>query len=138
MITQQQIDQFHADGFLILRGMFGGKELIELQAAAQRVQEEGSAGKGKDHLYREIPGKGKVYFRSEKMWDRDPIFRAVTVKPALLESIGQCVGHPFLPINDSFVCKLPGGNVPIEWHQDPPYGNVKYVETFEEPNFDVD
>lgn len=136
MLTQQQIDRFHTDGFLILRGVFGGSELSELQAAARRVQEEGTAGKGEHHLYRDVPGKGKVYFRSEKMWDRDPIFRAVTVKPALLESIGQCVGHPFLPINDSFVCKLPGGNVPIEWHQDPPYGN--YLETYDEPNFDVD
>jgi ectoine hydroxylase-related dioxygenase (phytanoyl-CoA dioxygenase family) len=138
VLTQKQINQFHEDGFLILRGMFGGAELRDLQAAAQRVQEEGVAQRGEHHLYREIPGKGKVYFRSERMWDRDPIFRTVTVKPDLLEAIGQCVGHPFLPINDSFVCKIPGGNVPIEWHQDPPYGNDKYSETFEEPNFDVD
>ena len=136
MLTQAQIDQYHRDGFLVLRGMFTGRELQELRAAAQRVQDEGAAKAGKDHLYSDVPGKGKVYFRSEKMWDRDPIFQAVTVKPELLECIGQCTGHPFLPINDSFVCKLPGGNVPIPWHQDPPYGTMK--ETFEVPNFDVD
>ncbi len=140
MLTQQQVDQFHREGFLILRGMFAGKELELLRAAATRVQEEGVANLGADHLYTNIPGKGKVYFRSERMWERDPIFQAVTVKPELLECIGQCVGHPFLPINDSFVCKLPEGNVPITWHQDPPYGSTKqeYASTFEVPNFDVD
>ena len=140
MLTQQQIDQFHRDGFLVMRGMFKGKELDELRAAAQRVQEEGAAQKGQDHCYTHVPGKGKTYFRSEKMWDRDPIFQAVTVKPELLECIGQCIGHPFLPINDSFVCKLPEGNVPIVWHQDPPYSSTKkeYAVTYEVPNFDVD
>jgi len=140
MLTRQQIDQYHQDGFLILRGMFNGRELAELRAAADRVQAEGVANQGKDHLYREVKGVGRVYYRSERMWDRDPIFQAVTVKPELLACIAQCIGQPFLPINDSFVCKLPGGNVPIEWHQDPPYGFMKEppAETFEVPNFDVD
>ncbi|HYF51518.1 MAG TPA: phytanoyl-CoA dioxygenase family protein [Planctomycetota bacterium] len=138
MLTRAQIEQYHRDGFLVLKGMFQGRELEELRAAATRVQEEGVARKGKDHLYTDVPGVGNVYFRSERMWDRDPIFQAVTVKPELLECIGQCTGHPFLPVNDSFVCKLPGGNVPITWHQDPPYGSPTFEETFEVPNFDVD
>ncbi|MDP6052713.1 MAG: hypothetical protein QF879_10230 [Candidatus Latescibacteria bacterium] len=53
------------------------------------------------------------------MWDRNPVFKAVTVKPELLTAIGQCVGHPFLPINDSFVTKMPNGDVPINFFPTP-------------------
>ena len=56
-----------------------------------------------------------------------------------LDMSGQCTGHPFLPINDSFVCKLPGGDVPIGWHQDPPCCIEPLREvTFSIPNFDTD
>ena len=139
MLTAQQIAQFHRDGFLIIRNVFSGGELDVLRAAADRVEAEGVAGLCIQHLYREVAGK-RTYWRSEKMWDRDPIFQAVTVKPALLEAIGQCTGHPFLPINDSFVCKSPFSNVPVEWHQDPPYriSQNPSKETLAAPNFDTD
>ena len=44
-------------------------------------------------------------------------------------------------MNDSYVCKLPRGNVPIPWHQDPPYGFLgekSHKETLACPNFDTD
>jgi ectoine hydroxylase-related dioxygenase (phytanoyl-CoA dioxygenase family) len=139
MISKEQIAQFHADGFLILRGMFQGEELEELRHAADAVQAEGMAGEGQHHLYRDKADGSKTYHRSEQMWDRGDIFRAVTVKPDLLACIGQCSGHPFMPFNDSFVCKIPRGDVPVPWHQDPPYARPEGdAETFEIPNFDVD
>ena len=138
MLNQEQINQFHRDGLLIIRGIFKGKELEELGKAATHVQEEGVAGKGEHHQYYDQPDGKKTYFRSEKMWDRDDVFQAATVNPKLLECIGQCVGHPLLPINDSFVCKIPRGNVPIHWHQDPPYRDPERGESFDIPNFDTD
>jgi len=139
MLTADQIAQFHRDGFLIIRGLIKGKELSALQQASDKVMAEGLAGVGQ-HAYHTRPDGKKMYFRSENMWSRDPIFRASTVNPALLECIGQCYGHPFLPVNDSFVCKVPYGDVPINWHQDPPYGFMSDppAETFEIPNFDTD
>ena len=138
MLTQEQIDQFHRDGFVRIRGLFAGSELDLLRNAADHVQAEGVARTGDDHLYKKIAGRD-VYYRSERMWRRHDIFQAVTVKPQLLAMVGQCLGHPFRPINDSFVCKLPGGNVPVEWHQDPPYYQADaYKDTFGVPNFDVD
>ena len=144
MLTAEQIAQFHRDGFLIIRGVFKGKELAALQKASDMVVAEALAGKGEQHYYHTRPGGEKIYFRSERMWTRDPIFKAVTVNPALLEAVGQCFGHPFLPFNDSFVCKVPRGDVPIGWHQDPPYGkpyvNMKEgkKESCPIPNFDTD
>lgn len=139
MLTQTQLDTFHRDGFLVIRGVLSAREVEELLQAVERCQAEGMAMQGSDHKYHVHPDGRQVYRRSEKMWRRADIFQAVTVKPALLEMVGQCIGHPFLPLNDSLVCKIPGGNVPVYWHQDPPYCYPTGFETtFEIPNFVAD
>jgi phytanoyl-CoA hydroxylase len=138
VLNAEQIAQFHRDGFLKIPGLFRGRELDDLRRAADAVVSEAVAGRGKDHAYHQRPDGQKVYFRSERMWQRDPIFQAATVKPELLEAIGQCYGQPFLPFNDSFVCKVPFGDVPIAWHQDPPYNDKSRTATCDIPNFDTD
>lgn len=138
MLTSDQIADFHRTGFLVLRDVFVGRELDELRMAADRVVEEGAAGRGHDHWSRDIDGRS-VYFRSERLWQRDDAFVSAAVNPVLLECVGQLFGHAFLPLNDSMVCKLPHGMVPVEWHQDPPYqGADGFTSTFGVPNFDVD
>jgi phytanoyl-CoA hydroxylase len=138
VLLAQQISQFHTQGFLRILGLFSGRELEELQEAVTQVNAEALAGKGEGHLYQNNHDGTKTYFRSEKMWARGDIFQAVTVNPHLLECVGQCMGHPFIPINNALVNKMPEGNVPIRWHQDPPYPNPLITETYEVPHFTVD
>ena len=121
MLTQRQIDQFHRDGFLKIPQVFVGEELARLRQAASATENEGLAEAGDNHLYHRQADGSKSYFRSEKMWSRDAIFRIATVKPELLAAVAQCIGHPFMPWNDSLVTKQPQSNVPIPFHQDPPY-----------------
>jgi ectoine hydroxylase-related dioxygenase (phytanoyl-CoA dioxygenase family) len=139
LLTQPQIDSFHGRGFLVMRGVVGGRELEMLQEAADRGIAEGLARIGKEnHRYAPGPDGREVYWRSERMWDRDEIFRAVTVHPDLLETIGQCVGQAFYPWNDSLVVKLPHAGAPVKWHQDPPYRNPDRESTYPVPNFTTD
>lgn len=142
MLSQEQIDFFHRNGFLIMRRMFQGEELRLLQEAVDSVQAEGVAKQGSDHLYAPGPEGEPVYWRSERMWSRAEIFRAVTVQPDLLEAIGQCVGQPFFPWNDSLVVKLANSGAEVTWHQDPPYGTQwgdrSRTETYPVPNFTTD
>lgn len=138
MLTQAQIDTFHRDGFLRIPKVFQGAELQALRSATDRVEADGIAGRDSHHIYAPMPDGTRQYFRSERMWERDVVFRAATVKPSLLHAIGQCQGHPFLPVNDSLVAKQPHSQTPIPWHQDPPYNNPKTTETFGIPNFDTD
>src|SRR5260370_6014906 len=131
MLTQSQIEQFHANGYLVMPGAVRGRELEMLQQAADRVIEEGKAGIGAaGHRYMAGSDGNDVYWRSEQMWLRDDIFRAVTVNPELLENIGQCVGQAFYPWNDSLVVKLPYSGAAVKWHQDPPYRNPKREDTY--------
>jgi ectoine hydroxylase-related dioxygenase (phytanoyl-CoA dioxygenase family) len=139
MLTGQQIGQFHRDGLLVLRGIFSEQEIQALQRAADDVTREGLAGTGSGHGYRDVDGHRQYYRTDGVLWERHAAFRKATVNPGLLAAVGQCLGHPFMPINDSLVVKLPHSGVAIRWHQDPPYdGPNGLAETFGIPNFDCD
>jgi ectoine hydroxylase-related dioxygenase (phytanoyl-CoA dioxygenase family) len=139
MLTDQQIDRFHRDGLLVLRGIFSDQEIHALQDAAGDVTREGLAGAGPGHGYRDVDGHRQYYRTDGVLWERHAAFRLATVNPSLLAAVGQCLGHPFMPINDSLVVKLPHSGVAIRWHQDPPYeGPEGLAETFGIPNFDCD
>lgn len=138
MLTQEQIDFFHTNGFLIMRGLIAGEELARLRAAGNEVVAEGEARQGTHHLYHTYPDGREVYRRSERMWARDDVFQAVTVHPDLLENIGQCIGQAFYPWNDSLVVKVPDAGAPVPWHQDPPYGRPERAATYPVPNFTTD
>ena len=139
MLTDEQIDRFHRDGLLVIRGVFDRDEVRALQRAADEVTAEAVAGRGTGHGYREVDGRRHYYRTDGVLWDRDAAFRMATVNPRLLSAVGQCLGHPFMPINDSLVVKLPRSGVAIRWHQDPPYeGPDGLPNTFGIPNFDCD
>jgi phytanoyl-CoA hydroxylase len=138
VLSQEQLDFFHANGYLVMRGIFAGEELRLLTEAVNRTQAQGEAREGEHHLYMNGPQGEPVYWRSERMWQREPIFQAVTVKPELLENIGQCVGQAFFPWNDSLVVKLARQGAAVAWHQDPPYGNPARQTTYPIPNFTTD
>ncbi len=137
MLSQSEIDRFHRDGFLVMRQVVTGAELARLQAAAQAVVDQGVARQGDQHLYQTRPDGTQIYYRSEDMWTRDAAFRAVALHPRLLEHVGQCIGAPFFPWNDSLVVKTPGGDG-IGWHQDPPYGERERLGPIATPSFTTD
>ncbi|MBO9610060.1 MAG: phytanoyl-CoA dioxygenase family protein [Paenibacillaceae bacterium] len=141
MLTQEQIDSFYANGFLVMRGVVKGEELRLLSDAVDEVIRQGvelQGQPGHDHLY--LPGArgNKVYWRSEKMWTRGDIFLAATAHPEILENIGQLVGDSFVPFNDSLVVKVPHEGAAVTWHQDPPYGDPKRLDSLPGPNFTTD
>jgi ectoine hydroxylase-related dioxygenase (phytanoyl-CoA dioxygenase family) len=139
MLTAQQLGQFHRDGLLVVPGVFTDPEIQALQQAADEVTREAIAGAGSGHGYRDVDGHQQYYRTDGVLWERDAAFRMATVNPGLLAALGQCLGHPFMPINDSLVVKLPHSGVAIPWHQDPPYaGPDGLTETFGIPNFDCD
>ena len=138
MLTQEHIDFFHTHGYLIMRGLIGGRELAVLQEQADHVIAQGLAGQGKRHLYRSSADGRRIYWRSEEMWQRNPIFLAVTVNPDLLENIGQCMGQAFYPWNDSLVVKVAQAGAPVDWHQDPPYDDPARERSYPVPNFTTD
>jgi ectoine hydroxylase-related dioxygenase (phytanoyl-CoA dioxygenase family) len=139
MLAAEQIEQFHREGLLVVHSIFSDEEIQALQHAADEVTRDALAGAGSGHGYRDVDGHRHYYRTDGVLWERHSAFRMATVNPSLLAAVGQCLGHPFMPINDSLVVKLPHSGVDIRWHQDPPYeGPDGLSETFEIPNFDCD
>jgi phytanoyl-CoA hydroxylase len=139
MLTEKQLNQFHRDGLLVLRGLFDDEEIQALREAAEKVTREAVAGGGSGHGYRDVDGRRQYYRTDDVLWEHDAAFRMATVNPSLLAAVGQCLGHPFMPINNSLVVKLPHAGVAIPWHQDPPYEGLDGLsKTFRVPNFDCD
>jgi hypothetical protein len=122
-LQADQVDQFHRDGFLIMRGLFSPREMRGLQAAADRVVAGAVSGQGDGHRYLPGPDGTPTYWRTDNvLWDSDPAFAAATVNPDLLEAVGQCLGMPFFVMaNEALVVKLPGNGAAVPFHQDPPY-----------------
>ena len=44
MFRQEEIGQFHQDGFIVVKHLIPGKELLRLQEAASRITAEGVVG----------------------------------------------------------------------------------------------
>lgn len=138
MLDQDSIDRFHRDGFLVVHNVLDESEVTTLRSAVDNTVAMGVAGEGAGHSYRMVNG-GNRYFRTDGVWAYGRAYRDVTVKPEILAIVGQLLGHPFVPINDTIVVKLPQSGVAIDWHQDPPYAGVGgRATTFGVPNFDID
>lgn len=125
-LRSEQVEQFHRDGFLIMRGLISAEEVRRLQVAADRVVADGVAGRGFGHRYTPGGDGQPTYWRTDcTLWDSDPSFAAVSVNPDLLEAVGQCLGLPFFVMaNEALVVKLPGHGAPVPFHQDPPYASL--------------
>ena len=144
MLLPEDLQFFHHQGYLIMRGLIHGAELAALQKDSAHLVNEGIAHQGTDHLYRPTFGgdseaaSEEVYWRSEKMMEREASFRAVIANPDLLTHVAQCAGHPVYPWNASLVVKLPVIGTAVPWHQDPPYMGPGLSTTHPQPNFTCD
>ncbi|MAW58444.1 MAG: hypothetical protein CL564_02310 [Alphaproteobacteria bacterium] len=153
MFTQSQIDQFHHDGTIVAKNLIRGKELEKLQEAADKVvnnaienkpQDISNNEEEKEFIWKDLDGymlkkDGRhIYRRSSNMFDRDPVFKAVCANPEMLKHYGQLIGHSFVPADDAMVVKVPHGDVPVLWHQDPPYLRKDWDKLQRIPNIDCD
>jgi hypothetical protein len=144
MLTQDQVDSYHRDGVLVVRGLIGGEELARLQAAADAVTEAavahgqvmderlGPIQLQDDHGFAEwqefdenlfLYARGKqgerVFRRAEGMLARDPIFGLVSANPKLRSVVECIVDQPAIAANDSLVVKMPAAGAAVPWHRDP-------------------
>ena len=165
MLTSEQIGFFAENGYLRLKGVIGPDELAMLRTAAdalatdaqERIRNADYAAELKrarpdwiehpetHYVYAEHGG-GLNFHRVERMWTKAPIFRFVTMHPAVLEAVGSLLNAKFWPRGGSLVYKMPGHGEAVPWRQDIPYYWRRTIadvprprsETFTEPNFTTD
>jgi len=118
VLSQEQIEQFRRDGYLVVRGMYSPEEMDEIQAWTDEV-----AG------YPEEPGKTMMYFetsqadgsrilsRVENFVPYHEGFRNLITTRRMQQAVSELLGQPAVLFKDKINFKLPGGDG-FKEHQD--------------------
>jgi hypothetical protein len=118
MLSKQQIEQFHRDGFLLVRGMYDAEEMHDINLWTNQVS--GSP---------EVPGHYMMYFESSKQDGSRIIsriedyvsfhegFAELITRRRMQEAVSELFGEQAVLFKDKINFKLPGGDG-FKEHQD--------------------
>lgn len=136
VITDEEVQCFHDNGYLIVRQALGQEELAQLQAATAELVEYGSetVRDNRDYAYGTGHRTGKpVLKRIEYVIDKKEACKALLGNPFILCSVERLMGNDFFPTWDSMVLKMPGEGIIVPWHRD---AGTQFVG--DQPIFNVD
>ena len=118
MLSKEQIEQFHRDGFLVVRGMYNDEEMKEISQWTQEVATSP-----------EKPGHYMMYFESSKQDGSRIIsriedfvsfhegFARLITRRRMQQAVSDLFGEPAVLFKDKINFKLPGGDG-FKEHQD--------------------
>ena len=136
VISDEEAQFFHENGYLIVRHALSDAELAQLRAATDELRAFGSTEvrTHPDYLY----GKGhksgtQVLRRVEYVIDKRDECKVLLGNPYILRSVEKLIGNDFIPTWDSMVLKQPGEGIIVPWHRD---AGTDYVG--DTPIFNVD
>jgi len=119
--TQQQIEQFHEDGYLAVEGFWNSQEVAAMQAELERLKEQGllrnvaTDGDGQTHSTQ------KVNLQLCPMSPHSRLFRAMPFAPKVVEAVEQLIGGPVRLQLDQVFLKPGKSGAGTNWHQDNNY-----------------
>lgn len=129
--SRNELDRFHRDGFVAVKGLYDPAMLRQITAWADAVE-----------AYPEAPGKYMKYFEESQSQPRQRLlnrlenfapyhagFDALMRGPELLGRVGELFGEPAVLFKDKINFKLPGGGG-FEPHQDAQAGWDDYAKLF--------
>jgi ectoine hydroxylase-related dioxygenase (phytanoyl-CoA dioxygenase family) len=128
VLTQQQVEQFHRDGYLVVRSMYSPDEV----AAISRWTDEIAAGP-------EVPGKIMMYFeqsrddgsrilcRIENFVPYHDGFSKLITQKRMQQAVSELFGEEAVLFKDKINFKLPGGDG-FKEHQDVQAGWDDYAD----------
>jgi ectoine hydroxylase-related dioxygenase (phytanoyl-CoA dioxygenase family) len=118
ILSDEQVEQFHRDGYLVVRGMYSPEEVDEI-----------SRWTGEVAAYPEVPGKYMMYFEQSRV-DGSRIlcrienfvpyhegFAKLIVARRMQQAVSELFGEEAVLFKDKINFKLPGGDG-FKEHQD--------------------
>ena len=133
VISDEEVQFFHDNGYLILRGVLQGEEFQHLRAAMNELTDYGRTAvrDEPDFLYGTGHKSGdKVLRRIEYVIDKRDECKVLLGHPFILRSVEKLVGQDLIPTWDSMVLKLPGEGIIVPWHRDAGNAHVGDVPIF--------
>lgn len=120
-LTQEQVDEFNTNGFLLLRG-FADKELCDnIRTLAKKHLDEKIEPIESEEEYQQKNSSKKTVRRLRQVYDRDPLFASWMTNPKITPILKQLLGEDpqlLLAHHNSIMTKLPQVSTITYWHQD--------------------
>ena len=129
MLNQEQVDEFHYNGFLNGGKVLSDVEVDELRDALDAILAKGpdgfAEGEAQPVSFRDLGGGGEVsehpVWQIVNIWEASSVFERLIYHPVIVEGISQLAGHQDLMVWHDQIQHKPaeyGGST--RWHQDAP------------------
>lgn len=120
-LTQQQIDEFNTNGFLLLKGFADPQRCNEIRTLAAKHLYEMVEPIESEEEYLQKRSGAKTTRRLRQVYDREPLFATWMTDPEIRPVLQQLLGEEprlLLAHHNSIMTKLPHVSSVTTWHQD--------------------
>ncbi len=131
-ITDEEIQFFDENGYVIMRGIIQPDELAEIQREGKRLIDEVLSGGPADRWCNRGP-EGIPYYLSYLHSHPNTFSLRLLAHPFIADLLYRVIGPDFIPCYESLVFKLPENGSSVPWHRD---GNA-IRETYRIFNVDI-
>lgn len=133
-LTEQQIEEFHKDGFLLVKNCFSDVEIAEIVSVTEKfnVKKPVDWKKGNEMAYYEtskINSGDRILMRVENVVDHYQIFNNIANSEKILGIIEKVIGEPCVLFKDKINFKNIGGGG-FRPHQDKTVKWAKFGSMF--------
>jgi phytanoyl-CoA hydroxylase len=121
MLTQDQLDTYREDGFLVIAKVFDGGVVRRIRAAVERLIGEAHGVTAHNAVYDLDPAHSPERPRVRRIKQPhlvDPVFDEVMRHPMLLGGLAQLLPSGVRLKSSKLNMKEGGGGAPVDWHQD--------------------
>lgn len=121
MLTQQQIDFYHENGYLGIEGVYSMAEIEELRRVTDEFVEASRAHTEHTAVFDLEPGhtpEAPRLRRLKEPVDQHEVYNQALRHPKVLDIVEQLVGKGVRTNGNKLNMKSAGFGSPVEWHQD--------------------
>jgi len=122
MLTEQQIEAYRRDGYLVIPRLIQGEQLAELRRLTDQLVSEARGVTANDDLYDLEPSHSATMPRVRRlkpaMFKRHAFFRDLARDPGITSLLSQLIGPAIRLHGGKLNMKSAGYGSPVEWHQD--------------------
>lgn len=121
MLTPQQIDFYHENGYLGVEGVFSPTEIAELRRVTDEFVEASRAHTTHTDVFDLEPGHTPDAPRLRRLKepvDQHEVYNQALRHPKVLDIVEQLVGKGVRTNGNKLNMKSAGFGSPVEWHQD--------------------
>ncbi|TAJ36795.1 MAG: phytanoyl-CoA dioxygenase family protein [Reyranella sp.] len=122
MLTEQQIETYRRDGYLVIPRLIQGEQLAELRSLTDRIVADARGVSANDDLYDLEASHSAALPRVRRLkpaiFKRYDFFKALTRDRKITSILSQLLGPDIRLYGGKLNMKSAGYGSPVEWHQD--------------------